>query len=261
MRLDPAVIVLRRRSPLEWSAHVRAVLYDGARYPIIERLLVSEYDRALARMVFELDLRDILMFGLGDSTLVMAEALAGLRGGRLTVVEDDPDWRAEDWAQVASRRDVDPQLVASPLFFRLAFGPHHAYGAGATAAVAGRGPYALMLVDAPRGYVGRDGSMHLALPHLAPGALVVVRKEGDTVERWLATYPGLVMLHIDRALGDGTAILGYTGDSTRRLSSRAILTGAVREAYAWIAKRNGTSGPTSVHVGDDDQRDSSDRGG
>lgn len=252
MRLEPAMIVLRRRSALEWSAHVRAVCYDGTQYAQIERLPISEYDRVLARLIFELDLRDILMFGLGDSTLVVAEALTGLRGGRLTVVEDDQDWRAEHWAHVVTRRDVDAQLVASPLFFRLAFGPHHAYGAGAMAAVAGRGPYSLMLVDAPRGYVGRDGSMHLALPHLAPGALVVVRKEGDTVARWLGTYPGLVMLHVDRALGDGIAILGYSGDSSRRLSSRAILTGAVREAYAWIAKRNGTSGSTSVHVSDDD---------
>lgn len=250
--LQSIVIALRRRSPLEWSAHVRAVLYDGARYAQIERLGISDYDRVLARMVFELDLRDILMFGLGDSTLVVAEALAGLRGGRLTVVEDDPDWRAEDWAHVVARREVDAQLVASPLFFRLAFGPHHAYGAGATAAVASRGPYSLMLVDAPRGYVGRDGSMHVALPHLAPGALVLVRKEGDTVDRWLHTYPGLVMLHMDRAIGDGLAILGYTGNSSRRLSSRAILAGAVREAYAWIAKRNGTSGQGSVHVSDDD---------
>lgn len=238
---------------MEWSAHVRAVLYDGTRYAQIERFMVSDYERVLARLVFELDLRDVLMFGLGESTLVIAEALAGLRGGRLTVVEDDQDWRAEDWAHVIARREVDAQLVASPLFFRLAFGPHHAYGTRAAAAVASRGPYSLMVVDAPRGYVGRDGSMHLALTALATGALIVVRKEGDTVDRWLDTYPGLVMLHTDRALGDGIAILGYTGDSTRRLSSRAILTGAVREAYAWIAKRSGTSGSVPVHVGDDDR--------
>lgn len=257
--LQPIVIALRRRSVLEWSAHVRAVCYDGTRYAQIERLGISDFDRILARMVFELDLRDILMFGLGDSTVVIAEALAGLRGGRLTVVEDDPDWRAEDWAHVVARREVDAQLIASPLFFRLSFGPHHAYGAGAAAAVANRGPYSLMLVDAPRGYIGRDGSMHLAVAHLAPGALVVVRKEEDTVDRWLHTYPGLVMLHVHRAIGDGVAILGYTGNSSRRLSSRAILAGAVREAYAWIAKRNGTSGSGSVHVGDDDGVDT--RGG
>jgi hypothetical protein len=246
------VIALRRRSPLEWSAHVRAVIYDGTRYSPIEAVLHvpdAEFHRALARLIFELELRDVLVFGLSESARVIAEALSGLNEGRLTVVEDDQDWRAEHWAE-ATARNVDAELIASPLFFRLAFGPHHAYGAGAAAAVAARAPYSLMLVDEPRGPIGRDGSMHLAVSHLAPGALVVVRREGDTVERWLDTYPGLVLLHADRPLG--VAILGYTGNATRRISSRAILTAAVREAYAWITTRGGTSGAGSVHVSDDD---------
>jgi hypothetical protein len=250
------MIALRQRSPLEWSAHLRAVMYHDARYPEVERVVsdtTAALGRVLARMVFQLELRDVLAFGAGESLLTVVEALGGLGGGHLTVIEDDPSWDVDQWALVTAKRGVDARLIGSPLFFRLAFGmPHHAYGAGAAAAVAERAPYSLVLVDAPHGYIARDGALHLAMPHLAHGALIVVRKESDTVDRWLDSYPGLVMLHIDRALGDGLAIMGYTGNPTRRVTPRGMLTGAVREAYAWIARRtNGTSESESVHVSDD----------
>jgi hypothetical protein len=248
------VITLRHRSPLEWSAHLRAVMYDDTRYPYVERAMPDALGRTLARIVYQLGLRDILAFGAGASSVIVAEALSGLGGGRLTVIEDDATWDVEQWAQVAAQRTVDAQLIASPLFFRLSLGPHHGYGTGAAAGVAQRGPYTLVLIDAPHGFFSRDGTLHLAMPHLSPGALILVRKESDTVGRWLDTYPGLVMLHRDRVLGHGVAVMGYTGNPSRRLSSRAIITGAVREAYGWIARRSGTSGAVPVQVGDDQQQ-------
>jgi hypothetical protein len=248
------VITLHDRWPLEWSAHVRAVMYDEARYSDVERALPDALGRTLARIIYQLELRDILAFGAGLTSVICAEALTGLGGGRLTVIEDDAAWDVEQWAQVAAKRTVDAQLIASPLFFRLSLGPYHGYGSGAATGVASRGPYSLVLIDPPHGFFSRDGTLHLAMPHLAPGALILVRKERDTVDRWLDTYPGLVMLYRDRVLGDGIAVMGYTGNPARRLSSRAIITGAMREASGWIARRSGTSGAVAVQVDDDQQQ-------
>lgn len=258
MHHDLIVIALRQRSWLEWSAHLRAIMYHDARYEDVERVLSPEtaaLGRVLARMMFQLELRDVLAFGAGVSSVIVAQALSGLGGGRLTAVEDDPAWGVDQWSPVAAMPGVDARLIGSPLFFRLGFGaPHHAYGVGAAAAVASRAPYSLVLVDPPHGHVGRDGTLHLAMPHLAPGALIVVHEEGDTIERWMDTYPGLGILHVDRVLGNGVVIIGYTGNPARQLSWRAILTGAIREARAWIAKRGGTSSPVAVHVADDQQQ-------
>jgi predicted O-methyltransferase YrrM len=226
--------------------------------------------RLLARLVVELGIRDVLEFGAGTSSVVFAQALARIGGGRLTSVEEDPAWSVDQWAIASTLPTVDARMIASRVFFRAERrGLYHGYTPDARAAVAARGPYSLVLIDGPDGYIGRDGALHLVFGHLAPNALVVVddakrRKEKDTIARWMAVYPGLTVLADAPHLGHGVAILGYSGDTTQRTSTRALVSSAVREAYAWVRNLTyqppvppaptpprGTRNGTGVHVGDD----------
>jgi predicted O-methyltransferase YrrM len=196
--------------------------------------------RALAQLVIGRGLRDILEFGAGSSSVVFAKALELVGGGRLTSVEEEPAWSTDQWAIVSSTPNVEARMIHSRVFFRTgSLGLYHGYSAEARAAVAARGPFSLVFIDGPDGYIGRDGALHLAFPYLAPGALIVVddarrRKERETIARWLAVYPGLSMLADAPSLGHGTAVLGYNGDSSHRVSARAFTSSAVREAYAWV---------------------------
>jgi predicted O-methyltransferase YrrM len=232
-----------------WRTRVQEVVRGDARYPDVDAAYPDTnsawpIDRAmagvLARLVIALGCHDIVEFGAGASSIVFARALAHGTGGRLTTVEEDTRWSGGIWAQVVATPRVDARMIASPVFFRASrVGVYHAYGRAAESEAIERGPFDLVLVDAPDGYFGRDGALHAIYRALAPGALIVVddarrRKERDMMARWLWTYPGLVVLDDEPALGHGTAVIGFTGDRTERVSARALVSGSVREAYAWV---------------------------
>jgi predicted O-methyltransferase YrrM len=232
-----------------WRARVQDLVLGDARYPDVDAAYPVPTSSwpidwamagVLARLVIALDRHDIVEFGAGASSLVFAQALARGSGGRLTAVEEDPRWSGDAWTRVKATPGVDACLIASPVFFRASrIGVYHGYHRAAAAAAAMRGPFDLALVDAPDGYFGRDGALHAIYRALTPGALIVVddarrRKERDMMARWLWTYPGLVILADEPALGRGTAVIGFTGDRRERLSARTLISGSVREAYAWV---------------------------
>jgi predicted O-methyltransferase YrrM len=176
--------------------------------------------------------RSVLEFGAGASSIVLARALARRGGGRLTSVEQRPEWCAEAWAAVAAVREVDARLVHSTPRLRIAWdGVSYVYRTAAPI-LRERGPYDLVLIDAPQWYYGRDGSLHLAHPHLRAGALVVLDDAGRkgerwTLSRWLRTYPGLrLVLYEPGFAGRGLAVLHHDGDPRRRLSLLSIWTSA-----------------------------------
>jgi predicted O-methyltransferase YrrM len=214
--------------------------------------------RLLAGLILELPIRSVLELGAGRSSLVIAAALAEREGGRLTSVEQDPEWCVEAWAGVRRARSVDARLLrASPrltldrrgVYFRLA-GPERE--------LAARGPFDLVLIDAPQYFYGRDGGLHLAWGHLHPGAVILLDDAGRsgerrTVRRWLATYPGLELVHRDPALGsNGVAVLRYAGDDTVRVRPGVLLGSTVTafdgwrrwrsQRRAWEARRSALSG-------------------
>lgn len=204
--------------------------------------IAPEVARLLAGLVLDLRLADVLEFGAGSSSRVLAAALAE-RGGRLTSVEQDPGWCAGAWREVERTAGVDARLVqAAPrltlerrgVFFRFA---------DAAPALAQRGPFDLVLIDAPQFFYGRDGSLHLAWAHLAPGALIVLDDAGRsgerrTVRRWLRTYPGLRLLHFDPALGsNGVALLRSSGDRAVRTDLRSALGSGVSALDGWRRRR------------------------
>jgi predicted O-methyltransferase YrrM len=232
-----------------WRARVQAAVESPTRYPDIDAVYPTptsswpvhlDMARVLAHLVIEFDRRAVVEFGAGTSSLVLAAALARGAGGRLTAVEEDIRWSRASWQRVKATSRVDARIIESRVVFRAdRAGVYHGYSRAAKAAAVARGPFDLALIDAPDGFFGRDGALHLIYEALAPGALVVVddsrrRKERDMMARWLRTYPGLVLLADEPDLGHGTAVLGFTGDRRVRLSPRALASGAVREAYAWV---------------------------
>src|SRR5207302_2434819 len=73
-------------------------------------------DAALARVLVNaviLGAGSVLEFGAGMSSVVLATALDAAGGGKLTSVEQDPSWCAEEWAAVQLFDKVDAQLVVS----------------------------------------------------------------------------------------------------------------------------------------------------
>lgn len=194
--------------------------------------------RFLATAVTELERRNVLEFGAGSSSLVLAWALSEAGGGRLTSVEPLPEYSAKQWEVVQNIAGVDAQMVvAEPRFVLDRRGAHHDFRQAAPALEA-RAPFDLVLVDAPPRFFGRDGSLHLAFPHLTPGALVVLddaKRAGErwTVRRWLAIYPGLRLVHFDVSTGHGVAVLRFSGDRTERTSPESWSTSIVAAATGW----------------------------
>jgi len=230
-------------SPL--SPSIEEVIPDGSnRWAISPQLA-----RFLARAITGRDLRSVLEFGAGGSSLVLARALSSIGGGTLTSVEQWPEWCKEPWARVEQTPNVDARLVAAqPRLALSRVGLTYAFRS-ARAAIASRRPYDLVVVDAPPRFYGRDGALPLSYAHLVPGAWVVLddaRRAAEqwTLFRWLRTYPGLRLMHFDAAFGGrGLAVLRYTGERTQRVDPWSVLTSALHTYRHWQGLRGGGRGP------------------
>ncbi|MGE5926930.1 MAG: hypothetical protein ACM357_06230, partial [Gemmatimonadota bacterium] len=122
----------------------------------------------------------------------------------------------------------------------------------APAVLAERGPFDLVLVDAPQSWIGRGGALHTAIPHLAKGALIVVDDAGREGERnlvggWLRAYPGLRLAAFDPAFGRlGVAVLVFDGNRTVRWDARTVA-GSLLDVYR-NARRRRREGVTGAAV-------------
>jgi predicted O-methyltransferase YrrM len=231
-------------------AEVEAVLPDGRD----DYEVSPDLARVLAGIVLTLHPRSVLEFGSGRSSLVIARALSAAGGGRLTSVENAPEFGRDAWALAERCNGVDAHRIVSKVRATLTpAGPFNGY-VDAAPALAARAPYDLALVDGPSGPLGRDWTMFAAIVHLRPGALVVVDDtaragERRAVERWLRRWPGLSVL-LDRSeMTRGVAILRFDGTTRARFSLRTII-GAVyerarqaaREARGRVAAGSGRAG-------------------
>ncbi len=190
--------------------------------------------RLLARAVIGLGLSNVLEFDAGLSSLVLATSLSRLSGGKLTSVEQNLSWCRDPWKRVSDLVNVDSRIVESKLRLSLSvmgvcYCFRDAAGIGAS-----RGPYDLVLVDAPQGFYGRDGALQMARWHLASRALVVLHDAGRSGERWalfrsLATIRGYRLLFWDPEFGGrGCAILRWCSDRRIRPNLLAVSTSVVQ---------------------------------
>ncbi len=239
-------LVGRRDAALEGfteSGELPETLAADTRYTEIEILLREDCDtwavspdlaRLLARAIIGLGLSNVLEFGAGLSSLVLATSLSRLSGGTLTSMEQNLGWCRDQWRRVSDLANVDSRIVESKLRLSLsATGICYCFR-DAAGIVASRGPYDLVLVDAPQGFYGRDGALQMASRHLVPGALVVLDDAGRSGERWalfrsLVTTRGYKLLFYDEKFGGrGCAILRWCSDGGIRPSLLAISTSAVQ---------------------------------
>lgn len=198
-------ILTERAVPAEIEA---ALPIENSRWPI-----TRELGRVLARLVIERGVRSVLEFGAGSSSVVLGTALAMVGGGRLTSIEHRPQFSADAWKRVRAMPTVDAELIVAPLRPCVdAAGLGVRYHAPVEQLVR-RGPFDLIVIDAPPFYYGREGALHISYPHLSQGALIVLddagrAEEQRAIRRWLQRYPGLQLLEADDRFGNnGAAVL------------------------------------------------------
>ncbi len=173
----------------------------------------TAHDELIRYVIRKTGARNVLEFGAGRSSLAAAQTLADMGGGRLTSVEETPEWCRDVWAEVQRLKSVDARLVtAAPKVSFGVLGLFFHYR-NAEPMIADRGPYSLVIVDAPQYYYGRDGALVSAYPNLAPEAWIILddaarRLEQWTVIRWIFTYPDTEVAFFDTAFGGrGVAVL------------------------------------------------------
>jgi predicted O-methyltransferase YrrM len=143
----------------------------------------------LAGLVQYLSPQSVLEFGAGRSSLVLAGALQGCGGGRLTSIEHQPAYVEQAWQKMMEFTAVDARLVHASL--RVRFSKHgllHEYG-GIGDALRARGPFDFIFIDGPPGHLGRDATLLAAAPFLRAGTVVVLDDatrpmEQTAMRRW-----------------------------------------------------------------------------
>jgi predicted O-methyltransferase YrrM len=217
-------------------AEVEAVLPDGRD----DYEISADLARPLACTVLTRRPGSVLEFGSGQSSLVIARALSAGGGGRLTSVENEPEFGRDAWALAERCIGVDAQRVVSRVRVTLTpAGPFNGY-VDAAPALSARAPYDLVLIDGPSGTLGRDWTMFAAIRHLSPGALVIVDDtarpgERRAVERWLRRWRGLSVVLDRPETTRGATILRFDGATRARFSLRTIA-GAVYERARQAAR-------------------------
>lgn len=171
----------------------------------------------------------MLEFGAGASSVVLASALSRHGGGKLTSIEQMPDWCAREWRHARGFSRVDIRMiVASPRQCVSHLGLTAMFQ-DARQALEERSPFDLVLIDAPQWYYGRDGALPLVHRLLAPGAWLVLDDAGrpaerQTIGRWLRTYPDLKLAAFDPAYGrNGVAVFRLTGGSGPRICPSSVI--------------------------------------
>lgn len=180
--------------------------------------------RFLAHAVATLNSKNILEFGAGSSSLVLANSLSVSGGGKLTSIEQNPVWCTETWKLVNDKENVDSfMIVAQP---KLSLGISGVYFCfkDCLEDIAYRGLYDLVLIDAPQYFFGRDGAVPIIYNYLAPNALIVMddaERYNDrwTLFRWLRSYPGLKLVYYNPTFTKkGLAILRFQSRKSPRFS-------------------------------------------
>ena len=216
---------------------------DSSEWPLPSRTAAF-----LARLIRQYGLGRALEFGAGTSSVVLAHALAE-RGGMLTSLERSPEWCTAQWDVIGTLDAVDARLVPSRLVFRTFRSGAAWCFERAPAALAERGPFDLVLVDAPQSWVGRAGALHSARPHLTKGAIVVVDDAGREGERnliagWLRAYPGMRLAAFDPEFGRlGVAVLTFDGNRNVRWDGLTVA-GSLLDVFrnAHRRRREGVAG-------------------
>lgn len=238
---DPATARLRRL--LE-----AASAGDGLPDPPTDHsgfVMARSHAAFLAGLVRDGGVERVLEFGTGYSTLVLASALAERGGGAVTTVEQSPAWCEATLARAQTVPDADVRQVTGAVRMAATRAGWVRVYAELDRAVRDRGPYDLVVVDAPYWRHGREGALQAALPHMRPGARLVFDDAGRPADRWalkrlLAACPGLQLeLYDEHTVPGGVAVMRLAGSPDLAWSVRVMLDSVVLAGLLAVARVTG----------------------
>jgi predicted O-methyltransferase YrrM len=198
----------------------------------------------LKEMVERLAPMSILEFGAGRSSLILGDALATTRGGKLTSIEHQPQYARASWERLSQYPGIDAHMITARLGLELTrHGLLHSY-TDVAQPLAKRAPYDFVFVDAPPGHLGRDTALLVAAPYLSPGALIVLddarrQSEKTTVSRWERVLPITRVFESD-GIGRGVTVLKLGRTAIPAFSLRNFL-GTLHDR--WLERRHGAPMP------------------
>jgi len=198
--------------------------------------ITRDLARVLAFAVIVPRCMNVLEFGAGSSSLVLATALSVAGGGKLTSVEQNPQWCIEKWAIVKQKENVDSHMItAQPKLSIGKIGVYYAFK-DAIEVISERGPYDMVVIDGPQFCYGRDGAIPIIYNHLAPNARIILDdarrgSERWAIFRWLKTYPGLSLdLYDDEFGAKGLAVLSFR-EARRPVVSAICVATSIKHTY------------------------------
>ncbi|MBE9167372.1 hypothetical protein IQ238_07465 [Pleurocapsales cyanobacterium LEGE 06147] len=192
----------------------------------------------LSNTIHHFHSKNVLEFGAGSSSLVLAHSISSIGGGKLSSIEQHPTWCAENWKIVQEIENVDSQMiVGKPKWSFGISGIYFSFKESCLSDVASRAPYDLVLIDSPQFFFGRDGGVPLIYDYLVPNALIILDDAGrqfekNTLFRWLRSYPGLSLVYYAPEFGGkGLAVLRCHHKQSPQFSFSAFISG-IRDSYS-----------------------------
>jgi predicted O-methyltransferase YrrM len=204
-----------------------------------EYAVTSALGQFLAAAVTTYRCHNVLEFGAGSSSVVLAAALSSLGGGKLTSIEQNPQWCQGNWQTVNEFPNVDADMIVDqPVITRSRLGFTYGF-CQAKMPLSQRGAYDFVLIDSPQHFYGREGTLPLIYDNLAPNALIVLDDAARFRERWAiylwrSSYPKLQVIFYDPDFGSkGLAVFKLGEGLAPRLSG---MNAVFNSAYTLIRR-------------------------
>jgi predicted O-methyltransferase YrrM len=211
--------------------------------PFDEWTVSLETANLLDGLVRHLSPSSILEFGAGRSSLVLASALHGCGGGRLTSIEHQPAYAEQAWGEISQFGAVDAKLVHARLTVQISkHGLLHEY-VGIDGTLRTRGSFDFVFIDAPPGHLGRDATLLAVAPFLAAGAVVVLddaKRPGEktAVRRWNRAMQVETVFQSDE-VGKGVVVLSVQHPAAPGFSFRTFVGTIHDRIVEWQRRRAG----------------------
>lgn len=209
------------------------------RYCKGEFTITSELGALLWKLISEYQLSNVIEFGAGSSSAVIANALAKIGGGELTSVEQNPEWCSDRWEKAKSVKDVDSEMIVSGLKPKVSISGCYFGYEKIEKTIERRSEFDLLFIDGPQYFIGREGTLPSVLPHLSNGAFIVLDDAGRSDEQqaiysWLKSYPGLKLQSIDYKFGGkGVALMRSDWAGRKQFSMLPWLVSVRRTFLRW----------------------------
>lgn len=198
----------------------------------------------VVKIIEKKDIKRVVEFGAGSSSLVISSALAKKGEGKLVSIEQRPEWCKKEWKKVEKKKEVKSSMINVDASVSWGVsGLYYSFG-NVREKMDRREAFDLVFIDAPQYFFGREGTLPIILPHIASGGLVVLDDAGRSKEQfalyqWLRSYPGLELVCFDEEFGGkGVAILENSWTGEKRFSPLSFLASIGVTFSRWRALRD-----------------------